>query len=91
MGAVLLAWLFFKLLPLRQIGCYGNKMLCESRCYHHCLNLLMIFFHFRVTQTGITKGAVQHATLCVSFSKFAYCKTQTPVVLQVAHFFQILW
>ena len=61
------AWLFFKPLPLRWIGGDGKKMLRESRWNHCCLILLVIFFHFRVTRTGIASGKVQHAILRASF------------------------
>ena len=55
------------LFPLRHIASDGHKMLRESRGYHRRLNLLTIFFHFRVTLTGIANETVQHATLCASF------------------------
>ena len=62
------AQLFFKPLPRRRTGDDGNKM-CESRWDHRHLSLLIIFFHFCVTRTGIASGTVQHATLRASFRR----------------------
>ena len=78
------ARLFFtgKPLPLRRIGGDSNKMR-ESSKDHRRLSLLIIFFHFCVTRTGIASRTVQHAT-CV-LSRTAKHN------LQVVHFFQILW
>ena len=45
----------------------GYMMLRESRGDHRRLSLLTIFFHFRVTQTGIASGTVRQATLRASF------------------------
>ena len=47
------ALLFFKPLPLRHLRGDGHKMLRESRGDLCRLSLLTIFFHFRVTRTGI--------------------------------------
>ena len=58
--ALRVARLFFKPLPLRNIGGDGHNMRRESRGNHRRLSLLTISFHFRVTLTGITSGTVQH-------------------------------
>ena len=78
------ARLFFKPFALRHFGGDGHKMLRESRGDHRRLNLLTIFFHFRVTLTVIASGTVQHATLGI-FSHSANYN------IQVVHFFPILW
>ena len=84
------AQLFFKQLPLRQIGCYGHKMLCESCRDNNSLSLLVLFFlSFTVTWTGIiASGTVQQATLHASFRGGLVAKHN--LHWQVVHFFQIL-
>ena len=81
------ARLFFKPLPLRQIDDDGHKMLRERRNDHRRLNLLTIFFHLRVTQTGIAVMCKWNSPTCDIALALS---STTKHILQVVYTVQIL-